>query len=306
MNAGASYTLVVLTCNRPAALERCLQSIARLDWTGPPPRVLVVDDGSDPPSRGVVDRVGGPAVEYRYQANRGVAAARNTGLRASASEYVAFIADDYVLPTTYLADVDAFFRDHPDARVITHNLAPRGAGIFSRVQRLYMQLALAQELRPGTGGSGVVRSFTLPASRAAVFERRVFDEVGVFDEGLRVGEDGDLGRRLAAAGIPVHMFFWKAVEHHEALRGRDYLRQRVRYGRSYVRVLGGGAAREAFEAWGPAGIALSTGRKLREWWRVAGPLGLRGPLLRLAPLVALFLGCFYWGAYQAFRRPGGG
>ncbi|HXE80216.1 MAG TPA: glycosyltransferase family 2 protein [Vicinamibacterales bacterium] len=301
MSAARCYSLVVLTCNRPAALERCLRSIERLEWDGPPPEVIVVDDGSDPPSRSVVERFTSLRIEYRHQPNRGVAAARNTGLRAASGTYVAFIADDYVLPASYLRDVDEFFRAHGDARVITHNLAPKGAGVFSRVQRLYMQLALGQELRPGVHPSGVVSSFTLPASRAAVFARSVFDEVGAFDERLRVGEDGDFGRRLAAAGIPVHMFFWKAVEHHEALRGRDYLRQRTRYGRSYVRVLGGGPARASFETWGPAGIAVSTARKLREWWTVAGALGLRGRLLVHAPFITLFLAAFYRGAYQEYR-----
>lgn len=299
-----SYSLVVLTCNRPDALARCLRSIERLDWSGARPLVIVVDDGSQPPSREVVNRFESLAIEYRYQANRGVAAARNAGLRAASGDYVAFIADDYVLPKTYLADVDAFFREHPEARVITHNLAPRGGGVFSGVQRLYMQLALGQELHETLGADGLVRSFTLPASRAAVFARSVFDELGPFDERLRVGEDGELGRRLAAAGIPVHMFFWKAVEHHEGLRAADYLRQRVRYGRSYLRVLGGGPARAAFAAWGPAGIAVSTARKMVEWWRVAGALDLRVRYALRAPFIALFLAFFYGGAYLEFRTPG--
>jgi glycosyltransferase involved in cell wall biosynthesis len=293
-----------MTFNRPASLAGCLRSIAGLEWHGRAPEVIVVDDGSEPPSREVALATA-PALDvtYVHQSNRGVASARNRGLRASTGTHVGFIADDYALPPRYLSDVDAFFDANPDALVITHNVAPRRAGFFSMVQRLYMQLAIGQELEPGALANGIVRSFTLPASRAAVFDRSVFDRVGDFDERLRQGEDGDLGRRLAAAGIPVHMFFWKAVEHREGTGLVNYLRQRVRYGRSFMRVLGGGIARPHFERRGALGVVTASAQKMRIWWRVAERLGIRVRFVLLAPFIALFLFAFHVGAYLEYRDP---
>jgi glycosyltransferase involved in cell wall biosynthesis len=293
-----------MTFNRPAALEVCLRSIADLEWHGRTPEVIVVDDGSAPPSRDVaLATVPELHVTYVYQSNRGVASARNRGLEASTGTHVGFIADDYALPPGYLSDVDRFFDAHPEASVITHNVAPRRAGFFSMVQRLYMQLAIAQELEPNALVNGIVRSFTLPASRAAVFDRSVFHRVGRFDERLWQGEDGDFGRRLAAAGIPVHMFFWKAVEHRERTGMLNYLRQRIRYGRSFMRVLGGGLARPHFERLGVFGVVTAVAQKMQIWWRVAGRLGIRVRFLLLAPFIGLFLLVFHVGAYLEYRDP---
>ena len=72
----------------------------------------------------------------------------------------------------------------------------------------------------------------------------VFERVGLFDETLRVGEDGEFGRRMAAAGIPVHLFLRKRILHYDARTSLDYFRQRIRYGRSYIR---SGIAGPAFQ-----------------------------------------------------------
>jgi glycosyltransferase involved in cell wall biosynthesis len=302
MTSVRSYSLVVLTRDRPVPLDRCLTSVANLAWEGTAPEVIVVDDGSSPPvAPDLPSRFPTLRLVLLAERNAGVASARNLGLRAATGTHVAFIADDYTLPATYLKDVDAFFNSHPDAQVISHNLAPRGTGPFSPVQRLYMQLALGQEFA-GEIRDGVVSSFTLPAARAAVFVRTVFDRVGAFDEHLRTGEDGELSRRLAAAGIPVHMFFWKTIDHFEEGGLTAYLRQRVRYGQSFSRVLRPPRELADFRRWGAVGVGVCVARKMTRWVRISWNLGMFLRYLLLAPFLAVFLGFFYTGAFLGSRR----
>ncbi len=301
--AAPLYSLVVMTRDRPAGLRRCLESIARLDWSGPPPEVVVVDDGSREPSRAIAeDFAGRLRLRYEYQENRGVAAARNRGLELATGSFVGFLADDYRLPADYLRQVDAFFRGHPAAQAISFSIAPADRGPFRGVQALYQRLALAQYLRLETEPPAVVESLALPASRAAVFRRQLFDRVGRFDEALAVGEDGDFGRRMAALGIPVHLFLKQAVEHHEGLGLGGYLKQRLRYGRSFVRVLGGGPARPTLDRLGAIGVPVCAATKMREWWTVAGRMGERGHFVALAPFLFGFLAFFYLGALRELRE----
>jgi glycosyltransferase involved in cell wall biosynthesis len=298
------YSLVVMTYDRPEGLRGCLESIVRLDARETPFEVIVVDDGSAPPARPVVEAFAGRLpLAYEHGPNRGVAAARNRGLALARGERVAFLADDYRLPPDYLRRVEAFFAARPEAQVISFSVRPAARGWLAAVQALYHRLALAQQFAEAPDAEGVVAAHGLPASRAAVFRRTIFERVGRFDERLRVGEDGDFGRRLAEHGVPVHLFLRAFVDHAEAAGAGSYLRQRRRYGRSFVRVLGGGAARPALERFGPAGVTWCAAAKLREWWAVAGRLNERPRFVAHSPWLIVFLLAFYAGALRELRRP---
>ena len=60
--------------------------------------VIIVDDGSTDNTREVVQQYPDQRVHYTYLTNRDLAASRNTGIRASSGEYLAFLdADDIFL-----------------------------------------------------------------------------------------------------------------------------------------------------------------------------------------------------------------
>jgi glycosyltransferase involved in cell wall biosynthesis len=82
--------VVVPTCDRPESLARAVASV--LTQTAPAVEVVVVDDGSDPPSVVTDERVR----VLRQDANRGVAHARNAGIAATTSPLLAFLDDDDV------------------------------------------------------------------------------------------------------------------------------------------------------------------------------------------------------------------
>lgn len=303
MTTGLRYSLVVMTFNRPAPLLRCLESLENLDWDGDRPEVIVVDDGSQPPVQ--LEAKDFPTFRLRTVRleHKGVSAARNAGIAASSGDCVAFIADDYVLPRSYLKDIDRFFVEHADAQVISHNVAPSGALLFRPVQQLYFELAIGQEIPAGQARRDLIHSFTLPASRAAMFRKKVFEEIGGFNDSLRTGEDGEFGRRLARAGIPVYLFRNKRIFHFEARESLDYFRQRLRYGRSYIRSGVSGLAIESVSR--PAFLSRMVkmlGKKLRFWWQVSGRLGCRLRFTLLSPFLVMFLSCFYYGAYREFSR----
>ena len=303
MADAVTYSIIVMTRDRPGPLARCLESIDQLHWDHVRPEVVVVDDGSIPPAQEVIDRFPTLKIIAVRQENRGVSSARNSGLERSTGAFVSFIADDYVLPHSYLQDVDSFFCQNPDAQVITHNINPQSPSFLRSVQKLYFDLVIAQEVPPEEFGGEVIRSYTLPASRAAMFRREVFDRVGLFNESLRVGEDGEFGQRMARRGIPVHLFLRKRVIHHDAHTSLDYFRQRIRYGRSYVR---SGIAGPTLQTFSKRKFLLAMleqlRRKLQQWWEVSGRLHLRLRFIVLSPFLVLFLSLFYYGAYLEIRE----
>jgi glycosyltransferase involved in cell wall biosynthesis len=103
---------VVIPCyNQARYLSDAIESA--LAQEAGSPEVIVVDDGSTEPVADVVTRYAGACLVR--QPNGGVAAARNTGLRACSRPYVVFLdADDRLTPdalTVGLAALEA----HPDA-----------------------------------------------------------------------------------------------------------------------------------------------------------------------------------------------
>src|ERR1700674_1319895 len=89
-------SVVIPAFNAGQWLAETVNSV--VEQTYRPIEVIVVDDGSTD-GTGLVAQSFGNLVKYVRQLNGGVGAARNTGLRSSIGEYVAFVdADDLWLP----------------------------------------------------------------------------------------------------------------------------------------------------------------------------------------------------------------
>jgi glycosyltransferase involved in cell wall biosynthesis len=105
-------SVVICTRDRPRDLERCLESVARLDPQ--PLEVLVVDQGSEPR----LPAIQVPRVRHCPMNSRGLSRARNLGLELARGEIVAFLDDDCTVGPTWAGDVAATFERHPDAGVV--------------------------------------------------------------------------------------------------------------------------------------------------------------------------------------------
>jgi glycosyltransferase involved in cell wall biosynthesis len=165
-----------------------------LAQTYPEVETIVVDDCSP-------DRSGEIAAGYEgvvlveQQENRGVAAARNAGVAASTGTFVAFLdADDAMLP-------------HRLEVQVGHLLANPGVGYVLAGQETFSEegapvpfwAKVEEEPRPdGEGEAGAWDHYPM----SMVLSRRVFDEIGGFDETLLLGnDDADLLLRLSEARI---------------------------------------------------------------------------------------------------------
>jgi hypothetical protein len=84
-------SVVIPSYNRAHELPQCLASV----WAQAPARpleVIVVDDGSVDDTRDVAERLGATVV--RHSENRGLPAARNTGLEQASCDWIAFLDSD--------------------------------------------------------------------------------------------------------------------------------------------------------------------------------------------------------------------
>ena len=79
--------------------------------------LIVVDDGSPDRSIAICRTFSDPRIRYEHQANRGLAAARNAGIRSARGRFVAFLDSDDLWAPGKLAHHVAHLESRPEVGV---------------------------------------------------------------------------------------------------------------------------------------------------------------------------------------------
>jgi glycosyltransferase involved in cell wall biosynthesis len=182
-------SVIIPAYNQGRYLGKAIQSV--LDQTYPHLEAIIVDDGSTDDSAEVARSFHDPRLHYVYQDNRGLSAARNTGVRYAHGEYLAYLdSDDLFLPRK-LELLAGILDANPDlgfaagqAVPIDENDQPLGHLFDSPPPEDPSRLLLGN---PFHVGSVLVRA-------------RWQTEAGGFDETLRSYEDWDMWLRLVLLG----------------------------------------------------------------------------------------------------------
>lgn len=176
-------SVIIPTHNRKGFLQTALQSVLSQDH---PLEVIVVDDGSADGTREAIT-TDDSRLRYLRQDNRGPAAARNTGIKNASFDLIAFLDSDdrfakdkLRLQAAAMASVPEFLVSHTDE--IWYR---RGKHLNQKKKHRKMH------------GDIFARSLSLcvVGMSTVMARRRLFDEIGLFDESLPCCEDYDLWLR---------------------------------------------------------------------------------------------------------------
>jgi glycosyltransferase involved in cell wall biosynthesis len=189
-----AVSVVIPTYNRAGLVCRALTSVLYQDFGDC--EILVVDDGSTDHTPERLKRFGSLLKVLRHPQNRGVSAARNTGIMASCGDFIAFLdSDDYWLPGKLSAQVD-FFRRHPKA--VACQTQERWIRRGRRVN------PMKKHLKPSGDIFEPSLKLCLVSPSSVMLRRTLLHEVGLFDESLPACEDYDLWLRISCR-YPVHL-----------------------------------------------------------------------------------------------------
>jgi glycosyltransferase involved in cell wall biosynthesis len=267
-----NVSVVIPNHNYAKTLGRCLRSVQRQSVA--PLEVIVVDDRSTDDSVRIAEAAGATVV--RHPVNRGVSAARNTGVAASRGDVVFFLDSDVALAPDAIEQALRVLADEPDCGCVFGVYAPEPLiddGPVERYRLLHLHHALMRQ---------VGRTETAVFALAAV-PRRVLDEIGGFDERLRSAEDDELSERLRER-YQIRLTGTMVGYHDEVDRLADALREQ--YQRAQLLPF---SARNRMRRGGLA-INRATGVAAAALMLAALPLGLLDPALLAVPgaLLAAF------------------
>jgi glycosyltransferase involved in cell wall biosynthesis len=243
----ADLSVVICSLNGAAGVHRCLHALAEQSISSRL-EIIVVDDGSIDNTAEVAREHG--ALVVRHAVNRGISAARNSGVRVATAPVIAFLADDCEPSQDWAEKLLAGYDS--DVVAVGGQLTVGGGtgaliGFLTRhnpLAPLELDLAKSDKLLYRLG-LYVRRQWSSPAEhgRRAVFSfasanmsvlRQVFINVGGFDECFHFGsEDEDLCRRILLSYPDDRLVFVPDAEvvHHFKPSLRDTLRRRFMYGR---------------------------------------------------------------------------
>jgi len=158
--------------------------------------LLVVDDGATDGTAAIAEAYAArdPRVRVLTQANRGLSAARNHGLRIATGPVIAILDSDDMWEASYLEAQVRILDAHPEVDIVTGNAWLLGGRLSGSPARAW------PDQRPAPTLAGMIADETA-VFIMSIFRRRVYDSIGAFDETLRTNEDYDFWLRAACHGF---------------------------------------------------------------------------------------------------------
>ncbi len=185
-------------------------------------RIIVVDDCSP-----IAVIITGAEV-IRLTSNQGPAAARNAGLAATVTAFIAFVDDDTMVTAHQLLSLTSSFTDESVDAVAPRVASAPGESLVADYEQFHSPLDLGNSpsvVRP------LSRVSYVPAA-VLVARTHIVKEMNAFDSSMRLGEDVDLIWRMVSAGKIVRYDPSVVCQHESRSTLRALLKQRFGYGRS--------------------------------------------------------------------------
>jgi len=201
-------------------LRECLNALTDLDY--PNYEVIVVNDGSTDDTAFIAQDY---PVRLISQPNKGLSAARNTGLAASEGEIVAYIDDDAFPHRYWLRYLAAAFGRAAHVGIGGPNLSPPGDGFVAECVAAApgnpLHVLLSDELAEHIPGCNMA------------YRKEALVAIGGFDPRFRAaGDDVDICWRLQDRGSTIGYCPTAVVWHHRRNSIRAYWKQQYGYGKA--------------------------------------------------------------------------
>ena len=180
-------SVIIPTFNRKKTLGRAIQSVSNQSLL--PFEVLIIDDGSNDGTKEWV-KENFYNIKYIHQNNKGVSSARNKGIEYACGDWVAFLdSDDEWLPSKLYEQVKAI-DSNPKIKLFHTNEIWIRNGVRVNQMKKHKKFG------------GYIFEKCLDICRispsSVLIKKEIFDDIGTFDESLRVCEDYDLWLRITS------------------------------------------------------------------------------------------------------------
>jgi glycosyltransferase involved in cell wall biosynthesis len=197
-----SFSVVIPTYNRSEFLEGAIEKVINQTYTDL--EVLVVDDGSGTAyAAEVVSQYPNTVQCIVHDENRGLSAARNTGIANADGGYIAFLDDDDRWHKTKVARQVSALEENKEAGIATCLVA----AITPENEIVHCET----DAPNGDCSESLLIGNQIGTPSRVLVRRECFDDIGTFDESLPTKQDWDFYLRLCqewnVAAVEDHLCF---------------------------------------------------------------------------------------------------
>ena len=184
------FLVIMPLYNKAAYVEKAIRSV--LEQTYPHYELIVVNDGSKDDSAVIGERLlkDIPNARLINQENAGVAVARNNGVAQAKEDYVCFLDADDWWDVSFLQEMQQFIKDYPEAGIWGTN--------YWYVKKGKTHVAVPCETGYINYPKLYVKTSVMPLTSISVcIKKDIFNELGGFPKGIKLGEDFLLWSKIA-------------------------------------------------------------------------------------------------------------
>lgn len=183
-----TISIIIPVYKVEAYIEECLASVVAQSDAKANIECIIVDDCSPDGSMNIVQRFVDNyqgAIQFRllcHEVNRGISAARNTGVDAATGDYVFFIdSDDYLMEHGLKTLVDGLLAN-PDADVVLGNILFLGKNVFIKRKEPFLLLSKNERLSALVNSLITCNSWNRLVRRSVLIDHRIFFKEGIIFE----------------------------------------------------------------------------------------------------------------------------
>lgn len=222
-----TVSVIVPVKNGAAKIKDLLDSLMQVNYNRDKLEIIVVDGNSTDDTREIVSQY---KVKLLTEEGPGLNAARNTGIKYSRGEIIAFTDYDCVVSKNWIEKIVENFQD-PHVGCVGGTILGYSNDFFSLycdeslvpVLRIFKKREVVDTIKP---------PLNYPAGCNFALKREAIKKVGVFDERIRYGFDEiELIERICGSGCKMVLDPEILVRHKHRSSLSEILKQTFRYGR---------------------------------------------------------------------------
>lgn len=184
------FSVIMPLYNKAAYVEKAIRSVLEQTYTHY--ELIVVNDGSKDDSAIIAEELlkDVPNARLINQENAGVAVARNNGVEQAKGDYVCFLDADDWWDVSFLQEMQKFIKDYPEAGIWGTN--------YWYVKKGKTHIAVPSETGYINYPKIYAETSVMPLTSISVcIKKDIFNELGGFPKGIKLGEDFLLWSKIA-------------------------------------------------------------------------------------------------------------